>query len=115
MTIVERIMSLFSLRTMRRPGLRDPALTSWYGGEVSTAGVQVSESTALSYAPFWQAVRIISETVASLPFHLYQNVNGGRVIADDSMIADLLRYAPNDEMTAMQLREQWLATGASQS
>ena len=60
MTIVERIMSLFSLRTMRRPGLRDPALTSWYGGEVSTAGVQVSESTALSYAPFWQAVRIIS-------------------------------------------------------
>ena len=109
MTIVERIMSLFSLRTMRRPGLRDPALTSWYGGEVSTAGVQVSESTALSYAPFWQAVRIISETVASLPFHVYQHVNGGRVIADDSMIADLLRYAPNDEMTSMQLREQWLA------
>lgn len=108
MTIIDRIKSIFTLRSFRRPGMRDPALSSWYGGAVSTAGVQVSESSALSYAPFWQAIRIISESVASLPLHFYQTTASGRIMADDMMIADLLRYAPNSEMTAMQLREQWL-------
>jgi HK97 family phage portal protein len=109
MTILDRIKSIFNLRMGNRPSLRDPALTAFYGGAVSSAGVQVSESSALSYAPFWQAVRIISETISSLPFHVYQQTSSGRIIADDMMVADLLRFAPNEEMTSMQLREQWLA------
>jgi hypothetical protein len=96
MTIIDRIKSIFTLRMGNRPSLRDPALIAFHGGSVSSAGVQVSESSALSYAPFWQAVRIISETISSLPFHVYQQTSSGRIIADDMMVADLLRFSPNE-------------------
>lgn len=111
MTITERIMNLIGLG---RPATRaktymDPALTSLFGGAVSSAGVSVDEISALNFSPVWQAVRIISETVATLPIHVYRREPGGRRRADDLMVADLLRWEPNPEMTASQFREAWTA------
>lgn len=111
MKILETIKSFFTRAAPSvRPGLRDPALAQLYGGAVSAGGVAVSEDTATAYAPFWQAARIISETVASLPFHVYRNTNGSRICVDDIMpCADLLRFNPNEEMNALQFREAWLS------
>jgi len=111
MTITERIANLFGYV---RPATRaktymDPALTAYFGGAVSSAGVSVDEISALNFSPVWQAVRIISETVATLPVHVYRREPDGRRRADDLLVADLLRWEPNPEMTATQFREAWVA------
>ncbi|NBW09716.1 MAG: phage portal protein [Caulobacteraceae bacterium] len=109
MTLWSRIMSLFSSRASVAQSFRDPALTLYFGGSTSHAGVLVSPEAALNYGPFWQAVRLISETIGSLPIHVYRRLGSTRVVADDVWIADLLRIAPNPEMGAMDFRSTILA------
>jgi len=114
MTIIERVMSYLSgTRSEQRAASttqvwRDPALTMFFGGAVSNAGTSVSADTAANYSPFWQAVRLISETIASLPIHVYRKVGDSRVIIDDIGVGDMLRIAPNSEMSAMQFRASWI-------
>lgn len=111
MTITERFLKLFGYRapTQRARTYMDPALTAYFGGAVSSAGVSVDEISALNFSPVWQAVRIISETVATLPIHVYRRDTDGRRRADDLLVADLLRWEPNPEMTSTQFREAWVA------
>jgi HK97 family phage portal protein len=111
MTITERFLKLFGYRapTQRARTYMDPALTAYFGGAVSSAGVSVDEISALNFSPVWQAVRIVSETVATLPIHVYRRDTDGRRRADDLLVADLLRWEPNPEMTSTQFREAWVA------
>ena len=52
-------------------------------------------------------IRVIAESVGSLPLHIYRmDSNGAKVLATDSPLYRLLRYAPNDEQTSLELREQ---------
>jgi hypothetical protein len=50
---------------------KDPALARLFGGGSVSAGVSVSEDSALDYSPVWAAVNLISSDVASLPLILY--------------------------------------------
>ena len=97
----------------RMPNLRDPALNVYFGVPTSTAGIAVTEDTALTYSPVFQAIRIISETVASLPLHVYRRTPTGRLRVDEMGVSDLLRFQPNDECTAMQFRESIVAHALS--
>jgi phage terminase large subunit-like protein len=54
-------------------------------------------------------VRIISETLASLPWCVYRKLDGGREELPGNPIAWLLGYQPNPEQTAMVFRRQLLA------
>lgn len=70
--------------------LNDPdtwdALT---GGTETEAGIRVSHHTALSLAPVWQAVSIISADAASVGLHLYKNAaKQGRIL----QAADVREY-----------------------
>jgi HK97 family phage portal protein len=114
MTIIERVMNFVSGRGSTRAAStqqswRDPALTLYFGGVTSNAGVSVSEETACNYSAFWQAVRLISETIASLPIHVYRRRGDARIIIDDLGVGDMLRVSANPEMTAMQFRAAWIA------
>jgi HK97 family phage portal protein len=52
-------------------------------------------------------IRVIAESVGSLPLHIYRmDSNGAKVLATDSPLYRLMRYAPNDEQTSLELREQ---------
>ena len=115
MTLTDRIRNLFGFQkpATRARTFMDPALTAYFGGSVSTAGVSVDEFSALNYSPVFQAVRIISETVATLPIHVYRRDQDGRRRQDDLIVADLLRWEPNPEMTAVQFREAWVAHAIS--
>ena len=51
--------------------------TDWYvdgltGTATSDSGVKVNASTAMTYSSVWQAVSIISQTVAGLPLEIYR-------------------------------------------
>lgn len=89
----------------KRSTLSNPShwLTEWAtGGESSSSGVQVSEASSLKYTPFWAAVRIISGTLASLPFKTYQRLaQGGKRPVSDHAIYRLLHDRPNDYMDAV--------------
>lgn len=75
-------------------------LIDWIsGGAESSSGVTVNEDTALNYTPFWASVRIISGTLASLPFLTYRRVgDGGKERAVDHPVYRLLHGRPNEYM-----------------
>jgi HK97 family phage portal protein len=80
----------------------------WYRGSTApeaTSGVRVDEWTAMACIAVSACVRVIAETVSSLPLNVYSNVDGGKTLADEHPVHRLLHDAPNRDMTAMQLRE----------
>lgn len=75
-------------------------------GSPTTTGREVSAESALTMTAVWACVRILSETVASLPLVLYRRLgNGGKERAPDHPLYTLLHERPNPEMTSMELRE----------
>jgi HK97 family phage portal protein len=73
------------------------------------AGVFVSEDSALTYAAVWSCVRVISETVAALPWHVYRRSDAGRDRLGAHPVEWLLNSQANPEMTAFAFRETLLA------
>lgn len=89
--------------------LSNPAawLTGLFG--TSKTGVQVSEDNALTFSAVYAAVRIISETIASIPLNVYQADGETRVKAVGHPIQDLLSKAPNSVSSTFTFREAMAA------
>ncbi len=67
----------------------------------SAAGKRVNERTAMQTSAVYACVRVIAESVASLPLHLYRlDGVGGKEKAMDHPLYYLLHNEPNIEMTA---------------
>lgn len=80
------------------------------GGTESSSGISVSEMTALNLSVVWACVRVISETIGSLPWITYKRTNDdGRERAKKHELYSLLHNAPNSEMPAMVWKETSLA------
>ena len=72
----------------------------------STAGKTVNERTAMQMTAVYACVRILAESIASLPLHLYEKgENGDRIKAEDHPLYFLLHDEPNPEMTSFIFRE----------
>jgi len=71
------------------------------GGGAAASGVWVSADTALQSSPVWACVRLLSESIASLPIHIYRRLaDGGKERAPEHPLYELLHDAPNDLQTA---------------
>jgi HK97 family phage portal protein len=70
------------------------------------AGVYVDTDVALTYSTVWACVRVVSETVAQLPWKVYQKTAKGKkeVSSDKNTIAWLLHVQPNPETTAFRFK-----------
>lgn len=84
----------------------DPALKAFLGGGTTTsAGLQISEDSALTYAAVWSATNCISGDSAALPLHMYQRTKGG---GKDKFITNrlyrIVHDQPNPEMTSIAWR-----------
>jgi HK97 family phage portal protein len=103
------ICNILESKISRRSGTSNPAqwLIDWVsGGTESSSGVRVTESSALKYTPFWAAVRIISGTLASLPFIVYKREGKkGKDRAPDHRVYKLLHDRPNEYMDALTFQE----------
>lgn len=102
-------MKLFDLftREKRSPldnpavSLSSPAIWSWLtGGEPTASGEEVNHQTAMQAVSVYACVRVIAETVASLPLCLYEQKDGKRSEAVGSLLHFVLSREPNPEMTA---------------
>lgn len=76
-----------------------------YGMETS-AGIDISEEGALNATAVMACVRILAESVASLPLITYRRLaDGGKGRAINHSLYRILHDAPNPEMTSFQWRE----------
>lgn len=72
----------------------------------ASAGVSVSEQTALTYSAFWACVNAIATDVASLPLiHYKRDSGGGKTRYTDSKLYRILHDEPNPEMTSFTFRQ----------
>jgi HK97 family phage portal protein len=89
----------------KRSGTKNPA--QWFidwitGGSTSSSGATVNESSALKYSPFWSATRIISGTIAALPFMVYLRMaDNNKERAINHPVYHLLHTRPNEFMDAI--------------
>lgn len=72
----------------------------------SATGMRVSADGAMRLSAVWACVRILSETLASMPFCMYRfKSNGGKQFITDHPIARLFNKAPNAFQTPFEWRE----------
>jgi HK97 family phage portal protein len=78
------------------------------GNQKTAAGVTISPESSLSCSAVLACVRVLSESIASMPFNLYRRLpGGGKEIAEDQPLQEVLAYQPNDWMTSFEWRE-WM-------
>ena len=72
----------------------------------TTSGKPVNERTAMQTTAVYACVRILSETIASLPLHVYAyREDGGKELVHNHPLYYLLHDEPNPEMTSFVFRE----------
>ena len=101
-------MSIFSGLFHSRDTPQNATVGSRYafymGG--SPAGKSVTERSAMQMTAVYACVRILSESIAGLPLHLYRyNDSGGKEKAIDHPLYLLLHDEPNPEMSSFIFRE----------
>lgn len=98
----------FSYFEKRSNNVNDPNMwiTTAVSGSMSRSGMVVSTETALQISAVYACVRVIAETVASLPLMIYRRLpNGGKEPAQDYPLYPVLHDSPNDYQTSIELRE----------
>ena len=76
----------------------------FYMGQ-SVSGKVVNERSSMQTTAVFACVRIIAETVASLPLHTYQYKGDGKEKMYTHPLYRILHDEPNPEMTSFTLRE----------
>ena len=71
----------------------------------SIAGKPVTERTAMQMTAVYACVRILAESIAGLPLHVYRYKDQGKEKAIDHPLYALLHDEPNPEMTSFVFRE----------
>lgn len=115
-----------SEKKTKAPGLVKSTVLKWLGVPIALTdgdfwsafaagaggnGKAVSVDSALQLSTVWACVRLISETVSTLPLGFYEKMkDGSRKPATDHPLYELLHNQPNADMTAVQF---WQAVIAS--
>ena len=113
------------MKTKEKPGRIRAAVLEWLGvpisltdgsfwaawnGTQSTSGQTVSETSALQLSAVWACVRLISETIATLPLSMYEKTSAGKRIASQHPLHGILHTQPNADSTAAVFWEAVVAT-----
>ena len=77
----------------------------YYGGANTATGLNVNEYTALQSVAVLACVRILAETIASLPLKVYERQAKGRRLATDHHLYPILHKRPNPEMSSYKFKE----------
>ena len=97
--------ALFRARDKPRDSV-SAAPTFYFG--TSGSGKAVNATTAIQLSTVYACVRVISETVASLPLGVFEATGEGNRKATEHPLYRLLHDEPNSEMTSFVLREVML-------
>ena len=98
------LSGLFRSRDKPKNSTSGSAYRFFFGG--STSGKNVNERSAMQMTAVYACVRILSESIAGLPVHLYKyREDGSKEKAIDHPLYRILHDEPNPEMTSFVFRE----------
>ena len=98
------LQGIFKARDKPKDSLGSSRYSFFFGG--TTAGKPVNEHTAMQMTAVYSCVRILAETLAGLPLHVYKyNDSGGKEKYLKHPLYRLLHDEPNPEMTSFTFRE----------
>ena len=101
-------MKLFGLfRSRDKPTNVVSTTPNFFFGS-SGAGKVVSVQSAIQVSAVYACVRVIAETIASLPLHVYKTTDVGSAKATEHALYRLLHDEPNGEMSSFIMRETML-------
>jgi len=100
--------------TMKQPGRIAAAVRDWLGiplsltdeqgfaslGGRGPGGVSVTPATAMQVSAVWACVRLISETIATLPLGMYERASSGKRPAPQHSLHFLIHDQPNADSSA---------------
>ncbi len=94
----------------RRIGLSDSNFWSTFYGADSASGKVVSQQTALQLSTVWSCVRLIAETLATLPVALYEDKDGVPTVASSHPVHFVISRQPNADQTPVEFWENIAAS-----
>ena len=98
------LTGIFKSRDKPQNSLNGSGYRFYFGG--TTSGRSVNERSAMQMTAVYACVRILSESIASLPVHLYQyQDSGSKAKALEHPLYKILHDEPNPEMTSFVFRE----------
>ena len=84
--------------------------STWLAGN-NWSGQTVNTRSALQLSAAWACVRLISETLSTLPMGLYRSSpDGAKELATSHQLYQLLRTQPNAYMSAVDFWQAYLAS-----
>ena len=108
MGIITRLLERRSLNVPEQP-LTSEALQAALLGPPAASGAVVNATTAMGVPVVFACVRLLAETIASLPLLVYRRLEGGGKERDSSHpLYEPLHSLPNPELTSLELRENMI-------
>jgi len=103
-------MSLFSslsgfFRSPGAPPRFDGLQSGGPTGYGTAAATEVNFDTAMQISPVWAAVKLISESIGSMPFNIYETGSEGRKVAVNHPLHKVLTQRPNQYQTDVEFWE----------
>lgn len=90
--------------------LEDSAAWESVVGVRGPAGVSVTPRTAMQVSAVWACVRLISETIATLPLGMYERTRSGKRPAPDHPLHFIIHDQPSPDATASVFWEAFIAS-----
>lgn len=84
--------------------------TRLYHGGINTAGQCVSDETILSLSAVWACVRLLSQTVSTLPLRIYKDEGKRKVIDGNYPLDRIIHRKPNADSSAPTFWQAVIAT-----
>ncbi len=102
---------IFGRRRSKLSGRPDPGgtVSVTLSGGVSDAGKAVTPDSAMQLSAAWSCIRLLSETIGTLPLFLYERSGSDRQIARDNPLYEVLHDSPNADQTAAEFWEGMVA------
>ena len=108
----KKIKSRLMFGFLKRKNL--PKLARSETGEMfaptASGGVSITADSAMKISAVYACVRAISETIATLPFEIYEKRGKGKEPAINHPIRNLIKIAPNEKMNIAQFLEAVLTS-----
>jgi HK97 family phage portal protein len=102
--LLSRIGAAFRNNPLESPAvsLASPGVWQWLaGGRESDSGEYVDSFSAIQVSTVFACIRILSDSISSLPLILYKQTGAGRLRAVDDNLFFLLSQEPNPESSAV--------------
>ena len=99
--IIKNLISNEASETEKESNTTTPSswFINWINGGETASGEFVNEESAMKMAAVYACIRLLSQSVAKLPLHVYNNKNGRKERDEKHPVALLLENRPNPYMT----------------